>query len=148
MTTKTTTSKPRSTYRMARIDSYDLADQPELREGDTVFLAKIRHNDRRADYNAASLTPHTTNMSHEEREHGELGSCNDYDAFAIGRGVVVEVNENTFYDNPDWIRGGLLEPYLSIKVRMNKDSPPTFELCYDECGHHLVPVRIAPGSCA
>jgi hypothetical protein len=131
---------------MARIDCDDVAGQPVPRKGDTVFLAKIRHaNHHRADYNAANLTPFLTNMSHEEREHGWLGSSNDADEFAIGRGVVVAIN-GTVDDSPDWIQPwcGRLKPFLSIKVRTVDKAADTFELRPDpySVSGGRVPARI------
>jgi hypothetical protein len=130
MSTKTTTHKPRPLYRMARVDPYDLASAApdvEIREGDTVFLARVSHpNHHSLDYTAASLVPHRTNLSREEKEHGDLGSDNTANRTATGRAVVVEVarwvDEHTVLGHPR------VEGFLSIRVRLDDNAPATFEV--------------------
>lgn len=133
-----------TTYRMARVALEGryagMENVPMIRRGDTIFLAKIR-TEKRGDWTEADYTPFATNMSHEEREDGWLGSTNNVDGFALGRGIVVAV-VGEIRDSYDNIRGHAIDPYLSIKVRMDDDAPDTFELVPDGIDGYTIPARI------
>ena len=125
MTARTTKSPAQ--YRVARIALDELPLLPQIRVGDTVFVAWVSH-DRHAfrPHTAANLTPWRTNQSHQEVEKGWCGSTNGVDIMAMGRGVVVDD-----YGTPEPYDVGYPThaPYRSLKVRLareGEDLPRTF----------------------
>jgi hypothetical protein len=126
------TTKTRPTYRMVRVsgETYDRNELPELRKGDTVFLARIWDQDfphAGKVWTEASHTPFQTNQSHEDREHGWCGNTSGTDVTAIGRATVVKV-VGEISDTYDGISGKEIPAYLSLQVRLDDDAPDTFEV--------------------
>ena len=102
------------TTRTYAVYGYDAIRAAEsFAPGQTVYPIHYTHIHRGGEWYGVWAQPGRTNMSHEERLTGWLGTTNDVQATALGAAVVVDVRVR-------WLRDGRERADIRVATRRRR----------------------------